>query len=538
LVSWLLLPPLALAVPGQELPGGGPPGLFFVAGGRTTIGSRTEDVAGWIEENPQVAGTLVGETPQHVLVVPSFYLMPTEVTNEQYAAFVSATGSEPPLHWAGQAIEDGRRGFLEEEGRRVEEARALGRSTTAKAWDPSAWWDEHWRDTPFEVPGGELALPVVYVDYEDALSYARWAGLRLMTEFEYQRAARGNSERIWPWGSDWNPSGSNSIHDKDSNQAMPVASFPAGAIHGVHDLVGNVWEWTASPYAAYPGYRPMKVKLGRGTLDALAEWDPAARVLVGGSFAQTEVGCRIGVRQKGTRDQRAQAVGFRCAASIAPGKDSAEWIRERFLRVHPRAASAHFAPERAATLRRWTSAPGTARVEGYAVITGYEQLLFCPVDSIPYSTEPELARASRAKGPVLIGFLTCSRPIESPPLAPGTYLVSWRVAGESGEGEAPGAEEGSSFRDLPGFSASADGYVFHDLRGMPVAAVRAAAERGTRGEVRAAIVREPSPAEADAGTAGGALAVRSFVSGAVAPKTFPIEFELRFAPGTIDSSWR
>jgi formylglycine-generating enzyme required for sulfatase activity len=491
---------------GEDAPAAPPPGLVWVAGGRTTIGSRTEDVEGWIVENVQVAGTLVGETPQHAVVVESFYLMPTEVTNEQYAAFVAATGAPPPVPWGAAAIEAARVGFFEQEARRVEEARALGQEVTARPWDPAAWWDEHWQESSWSLPESERTSPVVYVDYEDARTYARWAGLRLMTEQEYQRAARGNSERIWPWGSDWDPEACNSIHDKDSNRALAVASFPAGAAHGIHDLVGNVWEWTQSPYTAYPGYHPMKVKAGRRTLDALAEWDPAAQVLVGGSFAQTEVGCRIAVRQKGERDQRAEAVGLRCAASLEPGRDAAEWILARFLAVHPRAASARFLPARAVTLRRWTSVPGSVGIEGYAVITGYEELVFCPVDALPASSEPELDRTARASGPLLVGFLSSSIAIADPPLAPGIHVVSY------------GAEEG---------------LLLHDLRGELVAAVHPTGGLELRSEPARGIellrAAEGEPAR---------VRLRSTLSGNSPAKHFVLDLELGFAPGAVDASWR
>jgi formylglycine-generating enzyme required for sulfatase activity len=513
----LLLAALAVAAPlgPQDAPAAGPPGTLYVAGGRTTIGSRTEDVEGWIVENVQVAGTLVGETPQHVVVVESFYLMPTEVTNEQYAAFVAATGAAPPVPWGAPAIEEARRSFFEQESRRVEEARALGQEVTARPWDPAAWWDEHWQENPWKVPESERTSPVVYVDYEDARTYARWAGLRLMTEPEFQRAARGNSERIWPWGSDWDPEACNSIHDKDSNRALPVASFPAGAAHGIHDLVGNVWEWTQSPYVAYPGYHPMKVKAGRRTLDALAEWDSTAQVLVGGSFAQTEVGCRVAVRQKGERDQRAEALGLRCAASVEPGRDAAEWILARFLALHPRTASAQFVPSRAVTLRRWTSVPGSVGVDAYAVITGYQEVVFCPVDSLPGSSEPELARTARARGPLLLGFLSSSVAIADPPLAPGIHLVSY------GKGDGA-AEEGG-----------ATGLLLHDLRGSLVAALPPAGALALRSEPVSGIeLLSGEPGEP------ARLRVRSTLSGDTAAKHFGVEFELGFAPGTVDSSWR
>jgi formylglycine-generating enzyme required for sulfatase activity len=512
MAAGLALAALALLPRFQGSPGGAPPGLLYVGGGRTTIGSRKQDVEAWIATNPQVAGTLVGETPQHAVVVESFYLMPTEVTNEQYAVFVVASGAKPPLSWGAAAVEEARRAFFEQEARRIEEARAAGQTVTARPWNPLAWWDAHWQEHSWSFPDRERTAPVVYVDYEDARSYARWAGLRLMSEEEFQRACRGSTERLWPWGSDWDPTACNSIHDRGSNHAMPVASFPSGAVQGIHDLVGNVWEWTSSPYVAYTGYHPLKVRVGRGTLDALAEWDADARVLVGGSFAQTEVGCRVAVRQKGQVDQRAEALGLRCAASLTPGRDAAMWILERFLAIHPYTVGARFVPERAVTLRRWTTLRGTVPIEGYAVITGYEELLFCPVETLPGSSEAELGRTARTRGSLLLGFLSSSVPLREPALPAGIYLVS---------------------------RADQDGLLLQDLRGELSARVALAAALAPHSAPAMGIELLAHPPE-EAGGAPDTTRVRvsSSLSGDTAGKRFALEFELGFAPDLIDATWR
>ena len=67
-------------------------------------------------------------------------------------------------------------------------------------WDPAGWWELNWQDQPWRVPEDRLAHPVAAVSHEEATAYARWAGLRLMTEVEFHRAARGDSDRRYPWG--------------------------------------------------------------------------------------------------------------------------------------------------------------------------------------------------------------------------------------------------------------------------------------------------------------------------------------------------
>ncbi len=489
-----------------------PPGLLFVKGGKTIVGSRLEHVEAWIASNPEVAGTLIGETPQHTAVAEDFLLMPTEVTNEQYAAYVTATGVPPPYSWAGAELEEGRKAFLEAEGLRAQESLAKGVPYTVKTWDPAVWWNSSWRVTPWAVPESDLAAPVVFVSCSEAEAYARWAGLRLMTELEHTRAAREQSDRLWPWGDQWNPDACNSIQRKEGGRAFPVASFPAGAVYGVHDLAGNVWEWTASSYAPFPGYLPAKVEVGRRTIDAFAEWDEDARVLVGGSYAQTDVGCRIAVRQRGTRDQRTLALGFRCAASVTAGRDAATSAIEHDIAPSVMRSRTRFDPKHAIALQRWTSEPGSTKVEGYAVITAYDHALFCPVEEIPISTEPELVRLAQAESPLWIGFVSVSQPLAEPRLAPGTYLVAWSADGEGS-------------------------YLFCDAGGRPLAALHAGSPDLVRESGRTSVTFEPASAGAkthDLHT----LRFRHLVPCRNGSKWLQVELELLIQPGTLDSSWR
>ena len=109
----------------------------------------------------------------------------------------------------------------------------------------------------------DLPLPSswpVYVTHAEASAYARWKGARLPTEAEYHRAAFGTpegTEREHPWGAA-PPDATRGNFDFLSFDPVPVGSFPAGAsAFGVHDLVGNGWEWTSTPFAPFPGFRPM-----------------------------------------------------------------------------------------------------------------------------------------------------------------------------------------------------------------------------------------------------------------------------------------
>jgi ergothioneine biosynthesis protein EgtB len=107
-----------------------------------------------------------------------------------------------------------------------------------------------------------LQLPLswpVYVSHAEASAFARWNGARLPTEAEFQRAAYGSpeGERRYPWGAE-PPSGDRGVFDFQSWDPQPVGSHPAGAsAWGVEDLVGNGWQWTGTPFAPFPGFRPI-----------------------------------------------------------------------------------------------------------------------------------------------------------------------------------------------------------------------------------------------------------------------------------------
>lgn len=178
----------------------------------------------------------VDELPQQKVYVRSFYIDRYEVTEAQYLEFLRGTGSKKfPGYWkeAGQA--------------------------------------DHF-------PKGYGQYPVSDVDWFDADSYCRWAGKRLPTEAEWEKAARGTDGRLWPWGNRFEPGWANTREasavwkaPKGQEQyrvpgwKSPVGSHPEDVSpYGIYDMAGNVREWTATAYRSYPGNRAKAVKNAGG----------------------------------------------------------------------------------------------------------------------------------------------------------------------------------------------------------------------------------------------------------------------------------
>jgi len=161
------------------------------------------------------------------------------VTNEAFLAFVDAGGYDQPQYWSADDW-----AWLQQE--QVEHPLFWERIG-------SQWC---WRGMFDRIP-----LPPawpVYVSHAEATAYARWSDARLPTEAEFTRAAYGSpvGERVYPWG-DTPPSARFGVFDFDSWDPEPAGSHPAGrSAWDIHDLAGNGWEWTSTPFAPFPGFQP------------------------------------------------------------------------------------------------------------------------------------------------------------------------------------------------------------------------------------------------------------------------------------------
>ena len=190
---------------------------------QTMIWERDGKEMVYIPEGEFLMGSDEGqknEGPPHIAFVNAYYIDRYPVTNREYKRFVDATDHPVPCYeveWANLR-------------------------------------EYNWNCDERTPPKGKEDHPVVLVTWEDARAYAAWAGKRLPTEAEWERAARSTEGHRWPWGNQFAEGLCNTKETK-INRTTPVGQYsPDGdTVEEVGDMVGNVWEWTSSLFRPYPG---------------------------------------------------------------------------------------------------------------------------------------------------------------------------------------------------------------------------------------------------------------------------------------------
>ncbi len=233
----------------QKPKGMGNKDMVLIPAGEFIMGSNDR----WDDENPE----FISKTSAYLIDIH-------EVTNSQYKKFVDETRYPSPVFWDGD-----------------------------------------------EIPKGLEDHPVTYVSWNEASSFCRWSGKRLPAEAEWEKAARGEMGRTFPWGNEFNPSKSNSP-ESGNKGTRPVRSYESGkSPYGIYDMAGNVWEWTSSWYQPHPGNNIPNPRYGKTN-----------RVIKGGSwFDCLEYGCGLSAlsynRGAFVPSTRNNTIGFRCAKDIA-----------------------------------------------------------------------------------------------------------------------------------------------------------------------------------------------------------------------------
>jgi len=230
--------------------GGKPNEMVLVPAGEFTMGTNDR---------------LPDEGPEYKLTLPAFYIDKYEVTNLQYKTFIDATQRKSPKHFRNRTF-----------------------------------------------PDGKVDHPVTYVSWYDADAYCHWAGKRLPTEEEWEKAARSSDGRNYPWGNDFAIDRANTPQRwmvlEQEGDTTPVGSFPSGVnAYGAYDMSGNVWEWTSSWYTPHPGNTRITENYGE-----------KYKVLKGGSWWDcTFYKCGISApsynRSFFLQSTKNKSFGFRCA---------------------------------------------------------------------------------------------------------------------------------------------------------------------------------------------------------------------------------
>jgi formylglycine-generating enzyme required for sulfatase activity len=321
---------LPTAVNHNPPPGTAPPGMVWVPGGEFSMG--IEDPRGHPEGGMQ---SMDDARPIHRVYVDGFWMDQTDVTNEEFARFVKATGYVTVAE---------RKPSTEDYPDASPEELVAGSVVFTPPNHPVEldnsyqWWryvpGANWRHPlgPGSNIKGRGKYPVVHVAYEDAQAYAMWAGKRLPTEAEWEFAARGGlAGNLYAWGDEFQPHGhwmanthQGSFPRADSGAdgyagLAPVAQFPAND-YGLYDMAGNVWQWTSDWYRGDYYAQLAAAGLARNPQGPSSSYDSSEptehkRVLRGGSFLCTSQYCSrylVGSRGKGEVTSGANHLGFRC----------------------------------------------------------------------------------------------------------------------------------------------------------------------------------------------------------------------------------
>jgi serine/threonine-protein kinase len=228
--------------------------LVYVPEGEFLMGSTDADTLASSDEKPQ-----------HPVTLDAYWIDQTEVTNKQYAACVSAGGCTPPSNTS---------------------------SYTRTSYYGNSEFDE---------------FPVISVDWNQASTYCLWAGRKLPSEAQWEKAARGTDAHTYPWGNDA-PNDALLNYDQKIGDTTKVGSYETGkSIYGAYDMAGNVWEWVSSLFKPYP----YDASDGRENMNSSTD----KRVVRGGAWDNYGINARSAYRNWLFPTYSSYISGFRCARS-------------------------------------------------------------------------------------------------------------------------------------------------------------------------------------------------------------------------------
>ncbi len=238
------------------------------------------------------------EKPAHQVFLQNYSLDRTLVTNSEFLEFMRDRGYEDYRWWFSEGWE----------------------TVNKEQWRAPMYWEVHdgeWmiRDfTGLNPASAKASEPVSHVSFFEASAFAKWAGKRLPTEAEWEKAARfdqaAGPSRAFPWGDEPAVVSRANLLENGIWAPAPVGSFPAGQNnYGCHQMIGDVWEWTTSDYVPYPGFK--------SEFDEYNDkWFVNQKVLRGGSYATPQQHIRSTYRNFFHAHERWMVSGFRCAQDL------------------------------------------------------------------------------------------------------------------------------------------------------------------------------------------------------------------------------
>jgi len=235
------------------------------------------------------------EKPQHTVFLQDFLIDRALVSNSEYLEFMRAGGYQDFRWWHSAGWE----------------------KVSQEQWQAPLYWEQNdgeWMIRDFaglHRVADKLNEPVSHVSFLEASAYAKWAGKRLPTEAEWEKAAcisrELNSKQAFPWGDGVPDQSKANLFENQVWGVAQIGSFPAGqSAYGCQQMIGDVWEWTTSDYAPYPGFK--------SEFDEYNDkWFVGQKVLRGGSFATPRSHIRVTYRNFFYPQERWVIAGFRCA---------------------------------------------------------------------------------------------------------------------------------------------------------------------------------------------------------------------------------